>query len=87
MDNDIVTRLAVDIASRLRLQSKALSTHRLGDLVDDMYGEAADEIERLRAVADRLADALRRCEKEPTSPKSWSNAFDALKAYEEMRHG
>jgi len=37
-----------DLVTRLRLQSKALKLHRFGDIMDDWYGEAGDEIERLR---------------------------------------
>jgi len=38
-----------DIVTRLRLLSASQKAHRFGDLMEDWSGEAADEIERLRA--------------------------------------
>ena len=43
-----------DIVTRLRMHSEFTRSHRFGDLIHDIYGESADEIERLRSLVERL---------------------------------
>jgi hypothetical protein len=53
-----------DIVTRLRLLSASQKAHRFSDLLDGWSGEAADEIERLRAEVAYLKTPCPRCDYE-----------------------
>lgn len=82
--NDIPYEYSVTITHNMVLDfaQRLLEVEKIVRSIDNEH--VSDTWKTISAV---LADALRRCEQEPTSPSSWSNAFNALKAYEEVSRG
>jgi len=63
MTDDILAQIAKDIAYRLRIQSSAIKLHRFSEMMDDIYGEAANEIENLRTKCAHLESEVARLER------------------------